>query len=280
MSLIYPNLVPKNNLRLPDALTVRHGPAPLLSRFVLACDVYARRVGLRLRLSYDFDELVYLNKHYVKQGSWYPLLGEFNPQTSDLRPENAFWISGIDADDQVAGTYAGHIYYWPDTNLEEQAVTVFYGRDEGQTAIVTTPVAKTISGVVMSGGAAWVRPDYRGKKLSHLFPRIAKAYGLSRWPLDWLIGYVDAAGYKKGLHTFYGARHTSPSVFYPESIFGEAILLYTSAAEAYEDLEGFLATELSVVKDEAPAVSPETILAQEVTNTSPEPVFHGSSNLS
>ena len=27
MTLIYPNIVPENNLRLPDALTIKHGPA-------------------------------------------------------------------------------------------------------------------------------------------------------------------------------------------------------------------------------------------------------------
>jgi hypothetical protein len=35
MTLIYPNIVPENNLRLPDALTIKYGPAPLLARFVL-----------------------------------------------------------------------------------------------------------------------------------------------------------------------------------------------------------------------------------------------------
>ena len=38
MTLVYPNIVPENNLRLPDALTVKHGPARLLSRFVLEGD--------------------------------------------------------------------------------------------------------------------------------------------------------------------------------------------------------------------------------------------------
>jgi len=42
MTSIYPNIVPENNLRLPDALTIKHGPAPLLSRFVLAGDGAAR----------------------------------------------------------------------------------------------------------------------------------------------------------------------------------------------------------------------------------------------
>ena len=38
MSLIYPNIVPDNNLRLPDALTIKHGPTRLLSTFVLEGD--------------------------------------------------------------------------------------------------------------------------------------------------------------------------------------------------------------------------------------------------
>ena len=62
MSLIYPNIVPENNLRLPDALTIKYGPAPLLARFVLEGDKAARELGIRLRLRYDFGELLYLNK--------------------------------------------------------------------------------------------------------------------------------------------------------------------------------------------------------------------------
>jgi hypothetical protein len=116
--------------------------------------------------------------------------------------------------------------------------------------------------------------------LSHLFPRIAKAYALSRWPLDWIIGYVSPAGIKKGLAAGYGAKHTSPSVFYPDSV-GEAVLLYTSAEEAAEDLIEFLDSKLPRVSDAA-GVSPsfETTLAHEVTSTSPELVFHGSSSRS
>src|SRR4051812_8187054 len=144
MPLVYPNIVPENNLRLPDALTVKHGPHRLLSRFVLAGDRYARERGLRLRLKYDFEDLAWVNKHYVAQGSWYPIIGEFNPEHSELTPETAFWVAGEDENGEVAATYAGHIYYWPETSLEEQALTVFYGRDEGQSAIVTTPVARTM----------------------------------------------------------------------------------------------------------------------------------------
>jgi hypothetical protein len=62
MTLIYPNIVPENDLRLPDALTVKHGPARLLSRFVLEGDKAARQMGVRLRLRHDFGELLYLNE--------------------------------------------------------------------------------------------------------------------------------------------------------------------------------------------------------------------------
>ena len=55
MALTYPNIVPENNLRLPDALTIKHGPAPLLATFVLEGDKAARQLGISLRLLHDFQ---------------------------------------------------------------------------------------------------------------------------------------------------------------------------------------------------------------------------------
>ena len=74
MTLIYPNIVPENNLRLPDALTVKHGPARLLSRFVLEGDKAVRQMGLRLRLRHDFGGLLYLNEREVARGNWFKLV--------------------------------------------------------------------------------------------------------------------------------------------------------------------------------------------------------------
>src|SRR5690242_4695649 len=106
-----PSIVPENNLRLPDALTIKHGPARLLSRFVLEGDKATRRMGLRLRLRYDFDELVYLNKQQVSTGSWFRLVEAFNPEYSDLTPQNAFWISGEDESGEVATTWAARVFH-------------------------------------------------------------------------------------------------------------------------------------------------------------------------
>ena len=60
MNLVYPNIVPENNLRLPDAMTITHGPAPLLARFISG----SRQGGPRRRarasgVRHDFDELLF-----------------------------------------------------------------------------------------------------------------------------------------------------------------------------------------------------------------------------
>lgn len=148
MTRIYPNIVPENNLRLPDALTIKHGPARLLSRFVLEGDKAAREIGVRLRLRHDFGELVYVNKHAAVRQSWQPLLDIFNPEYSDLLAENSYWISGEDEHGEIVLTQAGRIYYWPDTTLEQEANLMFYGgRDKGQRTVVTAADAKLMTGL-------------------------------------------------------------------------------------------------------------------------------------
>jgi hypothetical protein len=117
----YPNIVPDNNLRLPDALTIKHGPAPLLARFVLAADQAARRIGITLRVRHDFDALLQVNERYTARGMWYPLLDAFDPRCAELTPENSYWISGENEDGEIVLTSACRIYDWHETNLAEQA---------------------------------------------------------------------------------------------------------------------------------------------------------------
>jgi hypothetical protein len=193
MTSIYPNIVPENNLRLPDALTIKHGPAPLLSRFVLEGDKAAREIGVRLRLRHDFDDLVYVNKHAAVRWSWYPLLDIFNPEYSNLVPENSYWISGEDEHGEIVLTQAGRVYYWPDTTLEQEARMMFCGgHEKGQRCMVTAADAKFIRGVVFYGGSGWVRPDFRGRRLMRLVPRLGRAYALARWPVGNFVHCTDS----------------------------------------------------------------------------------------
>lgn len=269
----YPNIVPPNNLRLPDALTIKHGPAPLLARFILEADRAARDRGVRLRLRTDFDELAYANEHYAERGAWYPLIDAFDSRRTKLSPENAFWISGENDAGEIVVTWAARVYDWTGTSLAEQARTVWYGQDLGQPCVVTAEAAKLISGVVVFAAASWVRPDYRGKHLSHLFPRVGKAYACSRWPIKWAIGYIGRANIERGLANSYGQQNVSYSVFYPGSPRGEQVVVYTPVDQVYADLAQFLETALLVAgtKDASPLKVREHI----VTNISSVDVFQG-----
>ena len=166
MTLIYPNIVPENNLRLPDALTIKHGPAQLIAKFVLEGDKAARRMGIRLRLRHDFHDLVYVNKKRSLQGDWFRLVDMFNPEYCDLSAENSYWISGEDDRGEVMLTQAGRVFYWPETTLESEARLMFYGgHNVGQRCLVTAAAAKLITGVVFCAGSHWIRPDFRGNPI-------------------------------------------------------------------------------------------------------------------
>jgi hypothetical protein len=286
MDLIYPNIVPENNLRLPDALTIEHGPTRLVSRFVLEGDRAARRVGIRLRLRHDFAELARINEQQVASRTWFPLVKMFDPDYCDLVPENSYWISGEDEHGEIVLTQAGRIHYWPNTTLEEEVRLMLYGgRDVGQRCSVTAPAAKWITGVVFCAGAHWIRPDFRGHQLSHLLARLGRVYALSRWPVDWCVAIVAPVLVEKGVAVGYGYKHTSRSIFFPGAPSGaiENVLTYLSANEAYEDLAKFLIEELSSgTKDGLAAALPGSgrLLDESVTRISSEGVFHGSSSLS
>jgi hypothetical protein len=282
---VYPNIVPENNLRLPDASTITHGPRRLLARLVLEGDRAARRAGLHLRVRHDFGELLFLNRTEAARGNWYPIVDMFNPERVELTPENAFWISGENEAGEIVVTWGARIYDWTGTNLAAQACAMFYGEDRGQPCIVTAEAANRITGIVVCGVASWVRPDYRRKHLSRLIPRIGKAYACGRWPIDWSFCYVTRKHVEQGLATGYGQRNVSYSVSYPGTPWLDIVVAYSTADEVYEDMASFLATELSnpssVQRDGVAGAPPvPTSLEHIVTKTSSDGVFHGSSNLS
>ena len=275
MPLDFPNIVPANNLRLPDALTIKHGPARLLARFIMEGDKAAREVGVHLRVRHDFDELLYVNRQYSKANTWYPLVDAFNPECVNLTPENAFWISGENDAGEIITTRITRVYNWIDTNLEEQARAFWYGEDHGQPCVVTADAAKLISGVVAGGAAFWVRPDFRGQHLSHWIPRIGKALACARWPIEWLFCYIGIDHVRRGLAVNYGQKHLSHSVVYPGSPRGEQVLAYTAAQEFYDDIADVLASRSASNSSAGMSSNPKRF-EHIVTNISSDDVLHGS----
>jgi hypothetical protein len=281
-SATYPNTIPVDNLRLPDALTIEHGPSRFLAHFILEGDKAARQKDVRLRLRHDFKELAYVNRQHTRSASWYPLIDALDPAMTDLAPGNSFWLSGENSAGDIVTTWVARIYDWRGTNLAEQARVLWYGEDTGQPCEITADAATMISGVVVVGGAFWVRPDFRGKHLSFLVPRIGKAYACARWPIDWSFCYIGIENVRKGLAANYGQRHLSHSVFYPGSPQGEQVIAYTPIHEVYEDFANFVIEEGATGghANVGLASGASTSWEHIVTNTSSVGVLHGRSNRS
>jgi hypothetical protein len=55
-----------------------------------------------------------------------------------------------------------------------------------------------ISGRVAFSGGGWYRPDYRGKGLGRIIPRISRAYACTHWDTDFTISMMDMAVVKGG----------------------------------------------------------------------------------
>jgi hypothetical protein len=268
--------VPENNLRLPDALTVNYGPAPLLSRFVVAADRAVRRRGITLRVRHDFEELLDISEFYAARNLWYPLCEAINPRVADLTPENAFWIAGENEHGEVVVTNACRILDWTGTNLAEQASRMWYGRNATQRCILTADAAEVIAGVVAWGAAAWVRPDYRGRQLSYLTGRTHKAYAFARWPIDWSFCYISISNVSRGLAATWGHKHLSYSINHPGSLQGEMAVAYSSAPDFYADIADFMASAEIISDADFAGIAPPIGLEHIVTNTSSEGVFQGS----
>jgi hypothetical protein len=275
-NIVPQSIVPENNLRLPDALTIKHGPARLLSRFVLAADRAVRRRGVTLRVRHDFDELLSLNKFYVARDMWYPLLDAFDPRCADLTPETAYWISGENEDGEVVLTNVCRVLDWTGTNLAEQACSLWYGRDTGQRCEVTAEAARQITGIVAWGGAAWIRSDYRGRQLSYLTGRTHKAYACARWPIDWSFCYIGIDNVKRGLAATWGHKNLSHSILYPDSPHGEQVVAYSSSADFYADIGNFMDRGGVLEPSDFDLLAASTGLEHIVTNNSRDGVVHGS----
>jgi hypothetical protein len=278
-----PSIVPINNLRLPDALTVAHGPARMLSRFVLQGDNAVRQMGISLRIRHDFGELAYVNQRAVANSSWVPLVHMFNPDYSDLHPDNSYWLSGENDGGEIVLTGAFRVFHWPHSSLAAEAGHYFCDRHgRPRHCIVTAPAAPTITGVVFWGGSLWVRPDHRRRHLSELVGRLGRAFGAARWPIDWLMCLVMPVLAEKGVAIGYGYKHLSRSIRFPDSPLGDLdlVVAYLSADEAYADFAEVLSGKLSNEEYFSSSDSDASRLESMVTRISSDPVVHGSINLS
>jgi hypothetical protein len=211
-------------------ITVEHGPIDLLGRFFLKAEQAARRRGVFL--SFDtFENLLETNER--NRASWRPLIPVFNPKNGGLTAENSFCILGRSSEGEVVAAHAGRLYSWPDTTYYDEATAfrLFYTDPDnmkcpGEECEITAQSTRDISGNVVFSGAAWYRPDYRGRHLSAILPRVGKAYALTRWNPDAIVSMMVEDVYARGFAPRFGYNNVDWEILMRNSALGNVRLAF------------------------------------------------------
>ncbi|WP_370156184.1 hypothetical protein [Ferrovibrio sp.] len=209
-------LLQTRSQRLPDQLILNHGPREQLGRFFLEADKAARDRGVFLTLSTDFELLREVNKMNLKH--WHGLAPSFDPAYG-IDASCGYWLIGRNADGEIISTQAAHFYDMGKETLADYltSLRLFYKDPDaqkrpGETCSVTSPSATAIHGRVVFSGSTWIHPDYRGRSLPKILPRISRALAMTRWGTDFTISLVSMALVEKGVAAAYGYDRIEPGI--------------------------------------------------------------------
>lgn len=259
---------------LLDQITIVHGPYDLLRRYFAVADDITRRAGVQIRIHTDFRRLVELNSRH--QSSWTPMQPAFDPAHSRLRPDAAFWVEAVDEAGMTVATHAQRLFVWPTTTLEEEvrSLRLFYADPAphvaaGESMVITAPIAKRMTGRAMYGGVLWTHPDWRRRGLVRIVPRIARAYGYTRWVPEYIFAFVEAK--LSGIVPHASGPYTvEPGLISRISFRDEfpAIIMWMTAETMLRDMTELVAQE---------AADSERLMEMPRMNSSPDLSVHGMS---
>jgi hypothetical protein len=125
----------------------------------------------------------------------------FDPEQSDLTPDNAFWIklSQI-ADGRAIACIANRLFVTDDYVDLLRTQRVWYSRGPRRMVdLVVPPDMPRIAGHVGHHAGLWIHPDWRKHGLSGYMTRLARCASLRQFDVDWHCGLVFAALAEKGL---------------------------------------------------------------------------------
>ena len=190
-----------------ERIVVEHGPVQTLARFFLKAATDLSALGFELRFI-DPEQLVKANLE--NRDNWLPLVQTFDPQWSDLNPDNIVTVA-IFREGRIVGVHSVRRFDWRDTNMHEEILSyrflyadpVTQKRPE-ETVSITTSMAREITGVVGFSGAAWYHPDCRGLGLSRILPRLAKGIALTRWDVTRIVAIMSESVHRRGFAARFG----------------------------------------------------------------------------
>lgn len=232
-------------------LRIDHGPIGLLGRFFLRADQALRERGITLAFA-DLPTVRAVNKEV--QDPWWDLMPMFDCEVHSFAPNRTLALLGYNADGEVVASQAARVYDLRQTNLQGAAadLSLFYGSANspaGASCQIAAPAGQQISGFVTYSGCGWYRPDYRGRLLSTILPRISRALALAIWDAQFTVSFIDWALVKKGVSERYGYQNADDGVringLFDTEFYGA--LAWMHRDRLLEDLQTYLGDSLPQV---------------------------------
>lgn len=236
-----------SHIRLPDQLTLEHGPRAELGAFFLTADKAARDRGVYLSLSTDFELLREVNAR--NQGSWHGLAPSFDCAYGGIDETCGFWLIGRDETGAIVSTQAARFFDTGDETLGDylRSLKLFYPRPDEQklpqeSCSVQSPSAELIRGPIVYSGGTWIHPDYRKRQMPTILPRISRALALTLWDTQFTFSMVSHALVQKGVAKAYGYRNIEPGIRWMNSdseLRLDGTLVWMGRAEQLADMRQF-----------------------------------------
>ena len=189
--------------------------------------------------------------------SWRPIVSTLDPRFARLGDDNAFFIVGKTASGEVVACQACRLFDWRSTNFKDEceSLRLYYDdpdahRNPAETSRVTAFAARGTSGLVGYTGAAWYRPDFRGKGLLQCLPRISRAYAVGKWNIDTAITLISESNMAKGVYqpAFHGNMEWAVEMTNNRVGSGRFAYVWCKAEEIDADLKAYL-TRLAPAAD-------------------------------
>ena len=238
---------------LIDSIEINHGPVGMLGRFFLLADQLITDLGITINRASLADLAGLQSAHKSSWALFPPML---DVRLSAIPEDMSYALVGRNAAGDIVCAQGGRIYSTGDRSLADivQDQSFFYATGSipllnAPRIALSAPSASVITGTFVYSGALWVRPDYRGQRLSRLLPRLSRAFALAHWNTRFTIALVSEQIAKSSLFEMYGYQKIEPkfsiSGLMAQDMVGS--LMWMDVDELTDDLARFLALERAQV---------------------------------
>jgi len=194
------------------------GTEGVMTAFLFGAVQSVMDLGVQLYLHTDFKRLFDVNRQ--NREHWFPIMPMFDPNCSALDGiESGFWLEGRSRNGRTVVAQCARHYHLPESSVADELTSMrFFYADPAtfaapqETCKCTAPSARMLANHVCYSGGTWFHPDYRGRDLASLLPRISRTLALALWQTDYTLSLVEPVLIEKGIVGRYGYKNVEAGV--------------------------------------------------------------------